>query len=51
MNTVRTFNKTGPLEIKPQKTSIWICQCGHSKKFPFCDGSHARLAKLADARG
>lgn len=31
---------TGPKEIKPQKESVWICNCGLSKNLPFCDGSH-----------
>ncbi|MBI2107464.1 CDGSH iron-sulfur domain-containing protein [Candidatus Woesearchaeota archaeon] len=31
---------TEPLEIKPQKESVWICMCGLSKNQPFCDGSH-----------
>jgi len=34
----------GPLEIKPQKESVWICMCGLSKNQPFCDGCHQKLA-------
>jgi CDGSH-type Zn-finger protein len=32
----------GPLEIKPQEKSVWICMCGLSKNQPYCDGSHKK---------
>ncbi len=31
---------TGPLEVKPQPKSVWICACGLSQNLPYCDGSH-----------
>lgn len=33
----------GPLEIKPQQESVWICACGLSKNQPFCDGAHKQV--------
>jgi len=36
---VRT-EATGPIKIDPQDKPIFICACGLSAKFPFCDGTH-----------
>lgn len=33
---------TGPIEVKPQSQSVWICACGLTQNGPFCDGSHKK---------
>jgi len=41
---------TGPLEVKPSDKSVWICMCGLSKTYPFCDGHH-KLARKFEQEG
>lgn len=36
---------TGPIELKPQEQSAWICACGLSQNLPHCDGSHNKARK------
>jgi len=33
-------DRTGPIRIDPQEQPIFICGCGLTQKFPFCDGAH-----------
>lgn len=30
----------GPIRIDPQDKPVFICGCGLTKNFPFCDGTH-----------
>ncbi len=34
------FTKKSPEKIEGKEKTIFICQCGLSKKFPYCDGHH-----------
>jgi len=36
------FTKNKPLEIEGKDKTIFICQCGLSQNFPFCDGHHEK---------
>jgi CDGSH-type Zn-finger protein len=31
---------TGPIKIEPQDKPVFICGCGLTQNFPFCDGTH-----------
>jgi CDGSH-type Zn-finger protein len=34
------LDATGPIRIDPQDKPVFICGCGLSQNFPFCDGAH-----------
>ena len=34
------FTENKPLKLETDEGVKFICQCGLSKKFPFCDGHH-----------
>ncbi|MEZ6190326.1 MAG: CDGSH iron-sulfur domain-containing protein [Phycisphaerales bacterium] len=40
---------TGPIELKPQEKSAWICACGLSQNLPYCDGSHKICRQTEEA--
>lgn len=35
-----TLNATGPIRIDPQDKPVFVCGCGLTSNFPFCDGTH-----------
>ncbi|MGC8677400.1 MAG: CDGSH iron-sulfur domain-containing protein [Hydrogenobaculum sp.] len=39
----------GPVQIKTNEEK-WVCTCGLSKTFPFCDGSHKKTKDEADGK-
>jgi len=42
------FSKKEPLKIEGKEKIFFICQCGLSKKFPFCDGHHKKVKDEED---
>jgi CDGSH-type Zn-finger protein len=44
MARIVKLEATGPVKIDPAEMPegkpLFICACGLTKKFPFCDGSH-----------
>jgi CDGSH-type Zn-finger protein len=33
-------DREGPYKLEPQDKAVFICGCGLTSNWPFCDGSH-----------
>jgi CDGSH-type Zn-finger protein len=44
------FNATGPVKVEPSDKPIFVCACGLSRKFPFCDGTHKTCRDEAEGK-
>lgn len=42
--------RTGPIKIEPQEKPVFICGCGLTGNFPYCDGSHKACAQEAPGK-
>lgn len=38
------FDAVKPIKLEPQDKPVFICACGLSANFPFCDGKHKPCA-------
>ncbi|KAF2073008.1 hypothetical protein CYY_005686 [Polysphondylium violaceum] len=36
----QNFSLKGPVPVDPKEADKWICRCGQSKNYPYCDGAH-----------
>lgn len=41
-DSIKIDPATWPRDAAGNLKNIWVCACGISKTFPFCDGSHKR---------
>ena len=49
MGSKKNKNLSGSIRIKKEQRYSW-CNCGQSKKYPLCDGSHKDLGKIQPVR-
>lgn len=44
------LTEKSPYKLQAGEQTYYMCQCGLSKKFPFCDGSHKRTRDEEDGK-
>jgi CDGSH-type Zn-finger protein len=44
------LSATGPVKVEPSDKPIFVCACGLSRKFPFCDGTHKTCRDEAEGK-
>ncbi|MEQ8845568.1 MAG: CDGSH iron-sulfur domain-containing protein [Phycisphaerales bacterium] len=45
-----TLSGTGPIRIDPQDKPVFVCGCGLTGNFPFCDGTHKTCKDEEDGK-
>lgn len=48
MARIIKHTSNSPYQIEPSDKSTFVCMCGLSNNYPFCDGAH-KLAKNQEA--
>jgi CDGSH-type Zn-finger protein len=44
------LSATGPVKVEPSDKPVFVCACGLSKRFPFCDGTHKTCRDEAEGQ-
>jgi CDGSH-type Zn-finger protein len=50
MARIVRFVATAPVKVEPSDKPLFICACGLTRNFPFCDGSHKAARSEAEGQ-
>lgn len=43
-------DRDGPIRVDPQDKPVFVCGCGLTRNFPFCDGTHKQCRDEEDGK-